>query len=118
MGVEGIVLALIGTAAGVFFGLWRGEIGRRQTIENTIVHGTPVRYDAHVVQPEPDAEQRALQLDDYERQAVAEFSEGTIERAKEMIRTIANEQGRRLSNDEIEEEAIRILEEGGVQSTW
>lgn len=50
--------------AGIFFGLWRGEIGRRRTAENWTVHDRPDAPPAAEVKSVPDAEERALEAAD------------------------------------------------------
>lgn len=83
--------------AALFFGLWRGEIGRRRTAENWTVHDRPDPPPPAEMKSAPDAEERALEAADSR----------PIQRLKRDLKRMRPD----LTDDKLDKEAHRLMGE-------
>lgn len=102
-----VLLALVAvSAAGVYYGLWKGEQGRRIAAENMKVYGSPERIPATVADRDPsNPEQRAME-------AGRLVSESTIERGAQAIVAEYKALGRDITIEEARQQATMMLNMG------
>jgi hypothetical protein len=105
----GLVVALLlaKLAAGVFFGLWWGERGRRLAAERYATTGNPLGPQAQRLADAPDAEGRALIAG--RAAAEARFSEATIQKGIVQLQAEAAAAGRPLSPTDARQQALAML---------
>lgn len=102
-----VAAILLGQCAGVFFGLWWGERGRRIAAERLASTGSPSAPLARRLPDEVDGEGRALSVG--RAAAEAQFSASTIQKGIEQLQREADAAGLTLSPEDARRQVLAML---------
>jgi hypothetical protein len=104
--VNVLIVAFVGwILAALMVGLWLGERGRRAAAERLVVYGSP---DAGAG-TQPVSRAPSKEAEDRLRDVEFEFSEETVSRAMADLKVAADAQGLTVSEDQLRNEALRLL---------
>jgi hypothetical protein len=102
-----VVAVVFGQCAGIFFGLWWGEKGRRRAAERLASTGDPSAPRAARLPDEVDGEGVARTMG--RAAAEAAFSAATITKGIEQLQREAASAGRPLSAEDARQQVIAML---------